>query len=64
LDFKELSDPLRSNREAADSLRAQAAACRRLAASARTRAGSTSLEELAEHFDAQARRLDPSSLRQ
>jgi hypothetical protein len=51
------------NDDAADSLREQAAACRRLAASARTRAGNSSLLALGEHFDDQARRLDPASLR-
>lgn len=47
----------------ADSLREQAAACRRLAASARTRAGGSSLGALADHFDEQARKIDPSSQR-
>jgi len=44
-------------------LREQAASCRRLAAAARTRSGMTSLNELGEHFDEQARKLDPSSQR-
>jgi hypothetical protein len=44
-------------------LREQAAACRRLAANARTRAGRSSIEALGEHFDEQARKLDPSSER-
>jgi hypothetical protein len=44
-----------------DSLRQQAAACRRLAAASRTRAGRTSLDALADHFEAQALKLDPSS---
>jgi len=39
-------------------LRNQAAACRRLAAQARTRAGTTSMTALADHFEEQARRLD------
>jgi hypothetical protein len=39
-------------------LRNQAAACRRLAAQARTSAGTTSMTELAAHFEEQARRLD------
>lgn len=39
-------------------LRNQAAACRRLAAQARTPAGTTSMTALADHFDEQARRLD------
>jgi hypothetical protein len=47
--------------DTADSLREQAAACRRLAAASRTRSGRTSLIALADHFDAQARTLDPSS---
>jgi hypothetical protein len=45
----------------ADSLREQAAACRRLAASSQTRRGRSSLDALADHFDSQARKLDPSS---
>jgi hypothetical protein len=50
-----------SKRESADSLREQAAACRRLAAKAETRSGTSSLKELGDHFDEQARKLDPSS---
>jgi len=50
-------------RETADDLREQAAACRRLAATARTRAGTSSLTALADHFDDQARQIDPLSLR-
>ena len=42
----------------ADGLRDQAAACRRLAAQARTRAGITSMNALADHFDEQARRAE------
>ena len=52
-----------SREEAADELREQAASCRRLATAARTRAGTSSLDALAEHFDEQARKLDPSSQR-
>ncbi len=52
-----------SKEEAAEGLREQAAACRRLAANARTRAGTTSLNELGEHFDRHARALYPSSQR-
>jgi len=52
-----------SRRASADGLREQAASCRRLAAAARTRSGMTSLNELGEHFDEQARKLDPSSQR-
>ncbi|MFL6764749.1 MAG: hypothetical protein ACJ8FO_06085 [Sphingomicrobium sp.] len=50
----------RPNADTAESLRSQAAACRRLAAASRTRAGRTSLDALADHFDDQARKLDPS----
>ena len=50
-------------RTQADGLRDQAAACRRLAAAARTRSGMTSLEALGDHFDEQARKIDPSSQR-
>ena len=60
-----LDDP--SNRErgsdSADSLREQAAACRRLSSQARTRAGTKALEALGDHFDNQACKLDPLSLR-
>jgi hypothetical protein len=52
-----------SRRSSADGLREQAASCRRLAAAARTRSGMTSLNELGDHFDEQARKLDPSSQR-
>jgi hypothetical protein len=52
-----------ARRDSADSLREQAASCRRLAAAARTRSGMTSLNELGDHFDEQARKLDPSSQR-
>ena len=52
-----------SNEETAEDLREQAAACRRLAAGARTRAGTSSLNELGEHFDKQARTLNPMSQR-
>ena len=46
------------NPDGAEGLRNQAAACRRLAAQARTHAGTTSMIALAEHFDEQARRAD------
>ena len=49
--------------DAADDLREQAASCRRLAGRARTQAGSTALGALGEHFDDQARRIDPNSER-
>jgi hypothetical protein len=44
-------------------LREQAAACRRLANNARTRAGSKALDDLGNHFDERARKMDPSSQR-
>jgi hypothetical protein len=44
-------------------LREQAAACRRLSVQARTRQGTRALEALGDHFDEQARKLDPSSQR-
>jgi len=50
-----------TKRETADDLREQAAACRRLAAAARTRSGTSSLDALADHFDDQARQIDPNS---
>jgi len=53
----------RGSRYTADSLREQAASCRRLAAAARTRSGASSLNALGEHFDEQARKIDPSSQR-
>ena len=49
--------------EAADELRDQAASCRRLARRARTVSGSAALATIAEHFDDDARRIDPSSQR-
>ena len=49
--------------DAADALRGQAATCRRLAVRALTAAGSTALGLLGEHFDDQARRIDPNSER-
>jgi len=63
LNFEDISEPRPDPRVAAEGLREQAAACRRLAASARTRAGSNSIGALGDHFDEQARMLDPSSLR-
>jgi hypothetical protein len=47
----------------ADSLREQAAACRRLSVKARTRAGIKALEQLGDHFDDQARKMDPTSMK-
>jgi len=52
-----------SREDAADGLREQAASCRRLAGRARTAAGSTALKSVADHFDDDARRADPRSLR-
>jgi hypothetical protein len=49
--------------DSADGLREQAAACRRLSVKARTRAGVKALERLGDHFDDQARRLDPRSMK-
>jgi hypothetical protein len=49
--------------DTANSLREQAAACRRLSLKSRTRAGTKALEALGDHFDEQARKLDPMSLK-
>ena len=62
MDFYDTPERRLDPRIAAEGLREQAA-CRRLAAVARTRAGRTSIEALGDHFDEQARRLDPSSQR-
>ena len=45
-------------RDTADSLRGQAASCRRLAAASLTRAGRSSLGALADHFEEQARKVE------
>ena len=50
-----------SRGEAADELREQAASCRRLAKRARTRGGSSALTTVADQFDDDARRMDPTS---
>jgi hypothetical protein len=50
-------------RVSAEDLREQAAACRRLATNARTRAGGRALDDLGDHFDESARKMDPSSQR-
>jgi len=63
LDLDQTPKPPSMYGENAQSLREQAAACRRLAASAKTRTGTTSLFALADHFDDQARKLDPLSQR-
>ena len=49
--------------EAAEELREQAASCRRLAKRARTTSGLSALTAVAEQFDDDARRIDPSSYR-
>lgn len=53
--------PSLTTRLQADELRGQAAACRRLAVTARTRAGTKALDALGDHFDDRARKLDPNS---
>ena len=55
-------EPL-SRAEAADELREQAASCRSLARRARTNGGSIALARVADQFDDDARRMDPSSLK-
>jgi hypothetical protein len=52
-----------SRSEAAEELREQAASCRRLSLGARTSNGSWALNAAADHFDKDARRIDPLSLR-
>lgn len=52
-----------TRRVSAEDLREQAAACRRLATNARTRAGGRALDDLGDHFDESARKMDPSSQR-
>ena len=52
-----------SRGEAAEELREQAASCRRLAIRASTVAGTRALSEVADYFDADARRIDPLSER-
>ncbi len=49
--------------EAAEQLREQAASCRRLAKRARTTSGLSALTAVAEQFDDDARRIDPSGYR-
>lgn len=49
--------------EAAEELREQAASCRRLAKRARTTSGLSALTAVAEQFDDDARRIDPTSYR-
>ncbi len=50
-----------SRGEAAEELRAQAASCRQLAERGRTPAGTRALTDVADYFDADARRIDPGS---
>lgn len=50
-----------SQGEAAAELREQASSCRRLAGRAKTPAGSRALTEVADYFDADARRIDRRS---
>jgi hypothetical protein len=52
-----------SRGEAADELREQAASCRRLAGRASTPKGASALVAVANHFDADVRRIDPRSER-
>lgn len=49
--------------EEADELRERAASYRRLALRARTRNGSAALKTVADQFDDDARRIDPSNLK-
>lgn len=57
-----MNQPL-SGEDAADGLRDEAAACRRLASRARTGAGGIALRAAAEQFERDAVRIDPRSLR-
>jgi hypothetical protein len=52
-----------SREDAADSLREQAASCRRLASRARTVSGLSALKAVADQFETDASRIDPRSLR-
>ena len=52
-----------SRADAADSLREQAASCRRLALRATTASGLAALQTVADQFDTDARRIDPFSAR-
>jgi hypothetical protein len=54
---------LTANGNSADSLREQAAVCRRLSLQSRTSAGAKAIETLGDRFDGQAHKLDPSSIR-
>jgi hypothetical protein len=57
-----MTEPV-SREDAAEGLREQAASFRRLARCARTDSGSVALAALAEEFDTDARRIDPTSER-
>lgn len=63
LTIAQTPDPRRDLDDTADQLREQAAACRRLALQARTRAGTKALDALGDHLDERARTLDPLSQR-
>ena len=63
MELESPAKPRPDSRLRAHGLREQAASCRRLAAVARTRRGSASLNQLADHFDDQACKLDPMSVR-
>ena len=52
---------LLTRHEAAVGLREQAACCRKLAVRARTDSGSTALKTVADLFDDDARRIDPTT---
>ena len=58
MDLPERTEIFRNNPDGARGLRDQAAACRRLAAEALTKAGMTSMNALADHFDEQARKIE------
>ena len=49
--------------EAAECLREQAASCRNLAQRARTASGCSALTTVAEQFDDDARRIDPTTFK-
>ena len=61
LDAQPPTEIFPNNPDGAEGLRNQAAACRRLAAQARTSAGTSSMNALADHFDEQARRAAGTS---
>jgi hypothetical protein len=63
VDLDQIPQPGARPDDTADGLREQAAVCRRLAPTARTRAGTNALNALGDHFDERAGKLDPSSQR-